>query len=157
MLLLKKGEGRGHISFRLPPERHGELLELMSLLGIDMTALLNQMIVDALPAYLEKARRLTEARLKARAALDEVTLTAEHPRVRELIRAGAHLPDSQRLPTLVDLALRHRKQGDPPLEVTVLAALTHLREDDQLKAIRLAIEDSAAAAKRGRQGQGDQG
>jgi hypothetical protein len=144
----KRFKPKGHISFRLPPERHEELLEVAEHLGIDLTSLLNQIIVEVLPSYLDRARELTEERLKARAALDEVVLTAEHPRVRDLIRVGKPLSEHERLLPVLELALRHRQPGDPPLERTVFTALNRLQEEDRLMTIRNAIEEKATSAAR---------
>jgi hypothetical protein len=141
---------RGQITFRLPLERHNELLEIASVFGIDLTSLLNQMIAETLPSYLEKARQVTAQKEKARAAFDEVALTAEHPRVRELIRLGKTVNKDQRLRLLLDLALQHRKRGDPPLEQILRAAMKYLNEEDQLQEIRAAIEDAATRGSRDR-------
>jgi len=52
----------GRISFRTKSKVHYELMWVAQTLGIDMSALINQIIADQLPVYAAKAVRLARAR-----------------------------------------------------------------------------------------------
>ncbi len=85
--MAKTAKASGHISFRLPVESHGQLQEVARHLGLDLTALLNLIIHEALPGYLDKASKLARERARAGAALDEAVLSA-HPLVQQLVEVG---------------------------------------------------------------------
>ena len=104
------------------------LLEVAACLGIDLSGLLNQIVAESLPAYLERASQVMERRQKARAALSQVALNADHPRVLELIRVAESVPDPERLPQMIQVALESRNRGDPPVEEIVQAALKQVHE-----------------------------
>jgi hypothetical protein len=124
------------ITFRLPSETHSELLEVCGHLGIDMTALLNQIVAESLPGYLDRAREKALRHRQSRAALDEVAVTGEHPLVRELVAFGRRTKAPPNLDKIIEHALLHHKSGDPPVESVVRVALdivSRLDYEDQVR------------------------
>src|SRR5437764_7965864 len=111
----KSRQATGQITLRCPVEVHEELLEIAGHLGIDLTALLNQMINDCRPAYLERARRIAEDHRRARAELDRATW-GKHPLVQQMLESGRALSGKKRLRAVTEVAVRHRRDGDPPVE-----------------------------------------
>lgn len=125
-----KKPASGHISFRLPLELHEQLLEIASHLGIDLSGLLNLMIQEVVPGYLDKARKIAEKGAKARQALNEISLHTEHPLVRRLVVAGRAKNRMRRREEVIDLAINERKPEDPPLKKVVQYALSLLAQEE---------------------------
>ena len=58
----------GRISFRTKPEFHAELIKVAQALGIDTSALINQVLAERLPDHSQRAALLEERREAARQA-----------------------------------------------------------------------------------------
>jgi hypothetical protein len=56
----------GQVSFRLKPELHRELLSMADALGLDLTGLINSLIVESLPPFRERVGALRERNSAAR-------------------------------------------------------------------------------------------
>ena len=50
----------GQVSFRLKPELHRELLSMADDLGLDLTGLMNSLIIESLPLFRERVATLRE-------------------------------------------------------------------------------------------------
>jgi hypothetical protein len=80
----------GRISLRVPPAVHAELLDIAEAMGIDLSALLNMMLTEIRPKYVEQAARLKRAARRARITTDEEldVAVAGSRAARQLVREG---------------------------------------------------------------------
>jgi hypothetical protein len=129
----------GHINFRLKPETHGQLLEVADGLGTDLTSILNQMITEALPAYLVKAAGVARRRLDAGTELVLTTvlgLVLMDPLVRLAVEAGRPLHGKKRIEAMTAAVAPAVQEGGPTLEDILTAALYELGRGDAAEAAR---------------------
>ena len=68
----KRTRDLGQISFRLSPERHEHLLFIAEVMSTDISGILNQILAEALPPLLERAREIQEREKIARATSDRL-------------------------------------------------------------------------------------
>src|SRR5262249_27622660 len=87
-MFTESGEKSGRITLRVDPEDHPQLGPAADALGLDLNGLLNLMSREALPGYLDRARKVAEERSQAQAGMDAATIHAENPFVRQLAAAG---------------------------------------------------------------------
>jgi hypothetical protein len=64
----------GQITFRLPPQVHQELLDIARHLNLDLTSLLNLMLGEARPTFLERATEIARRQAQAKKDLEAVAL-----------------------------------------------------------------------------------
>jgi len=104
----------GQITFRCPVEQHVELLELATILGVDLNALLNMMVKQSLPSFRKKAKKQAAEHLyHARLGSNEVAIPTEEAVIRQMILAARQAPVQDRLQILRDYADRFSEPGDP--------------------------------------------
>ncbi len=114
----------GQITFRCPVGTHEELLEIATVLGVDLNAVLSMMVKQSLPSFRRRARELAQAHAaQARLGSEEVAVPTEEAVVRQMILAARQAPAGQRLEVLRDYAKRFGGPEDPPPDSTVLFAL----------------------------------
>src|SRR4051812_11584370 len=112
MAKLKKASGQ--ITFRCPVDMHQDLLEIATVLGVDLNGLLSMMLKKALPSFRKQAKERARAHLNlGRLGTDEVAIPTEEPVVRQMILAARQAPASQRLDVMEDFAKRFSGPDDP--------------------------------------------
>jgi hypothetical protein len=114
----------GQITFRCSVELHQELLEIATVLGVDLNAVLNMMLKETLPEYRQRAQEQAHQHLQSsRTFAEEVAIPTEDPVVRQLILAARQAPANRRPEVLQDCAERFSGPTDPPPRETVFFAL----------------------------------
>ena len=71
-------DAKGRMTLRMEARTHALLKDVSLRLGIDVTGLVNMMIAESLPRYLEKAAGVKEAYEQAKAAW-EASVAADRP------------------------------------------------------------------------------
>jgi hypothetical protein len=143
----EKKRASGHVSFRLPPERHEDLLAVTRAFGIDLTGLLNQMVFESLPAYMAKASRLSEEAARLRTGLDAALFRLDHPLVQEALEAGRHAAFGGRMQAVAAFAAGKRDQlGGAPVERWAGWVLEHLQREDLEREVAAAVSRIEAGA-----------
>ena len=132
----------GQITFRVPISTHENLLAVARTFGIDLTSLLNQMIAEQLPHYLDRARQVLESRRREEQAFT-AALTAssevEDRLINSLLRAAYKLGNESRdeiIKTMARVCVEKRSPSDPPCEEVLLKALEVFDRQKRLEEIK---------------------
>jgi len=135
--MAKAKRASGQITFRCPVEQHEELLELATIMGVDLNALLNMMLKQSLPSFRKKAKRQAAVHLAhSRLGSDEVAIPTEEPVIRQMIFAARQAPVRDRLQILKDYAQRFSEPGDPSSLETVNYAVELMERATALHYLR---------------------
>jgi hypothetical protein len=128
----------GHISFRLSPGRHQELLEIARHLGIDLSSLLNQMIGESLPAFLERATDVVRRQEAARREFNEISIPlsgGDSPLVQVALEAGRDKKGVKRVNAMIAAVGPRLKPKDGSLARIVLKATEVLEKEEEARQI----------------------
>src|SRR6516225_9619087 len=121
--MAKPRRATGQVTVRCGVQIHEDLLQIATLLGIDLNALLNELIRTALPAFWQRARQVNERLLAARLSGTEMAIPTDELLLKQIILEDRQRPDEERMLVLFDAAKRHSSPSDPPVEDTVGTAI----------------------------------
>jgi hypothetical protein len=130
----------GQITFRLPIDVHQELLNIAAPLGLDLSALLNQMLAEIRPAFLQRATEVAQRQAAARRLFEELALPpARGPLVSVAMDAGRPHQGEERMDAMIKAVAPARKPGDPLLGAILAAALEGLEKEQEKQQMEEAI------------------
>jgi hypothetical protein len=139
----EKKQASKSVHVRFSPEEHAELLEISHALGdLDLSTLCGQMVNEARPRFLKRARNLAGQYRGAREAFNEAMTGADNPKVAHLVLVGRQAAPEDRVQKLANAARLMWVQGDPPLESLVEAAEKLLRDEDLRRLVKQAVEET---------------
>src|SRR5207248_1390032 len=124
----------GHISFRTRPELHQQLLDIAKHLESDLSGLVNQMIAEALPAFLDRATGIATRREMAQKRFRDAVSPAgpEHDEaVRLAVAAGRDRPEPEQLKAMYEAVAPLYQGTDVALPAVLRTAQRHLEEEEE--------------------------
>lgn len=97
-------------------EIHAQLLEAATLLGLDLSGLLNRLVRHGLPDVLDEARAEHARLLRTRLTPEHLHVPGDDPLLRRVILAGRKADRDERLAAMEDEARRARRPDDLPAD-----------------------------------------
>ena len=139
--MAKPKRATGQVTVRCGVQIHEDLLQIATLLGIDLNALLNELIRTALPAFWQRAKKVNERLLASRLTGADMAIPTEELLLKQVILEARQRPDELRMPVLYDAARRYSSPSDPPVEDTVGIAIEIMDVAEALFRLRGATND----------------
>ena len=139
--MAKPKRATGQVTVRCGVQIHEDLLQIATLLGIDLNALLNELIRTALPDFWRRAREVNDRLLASRLTGADMAIPTEELLLKQVILEARKRPDELRMPVLFDAARRYSSPSDPPVEDTVGTAIEIMDVAEALFRLKGATND----------------
>jgi hypothetical protein len=132
-----------HVSFRVPPPLHQELVQIARKLGIDLSSLLNQMVGESLPVFLERATDVAKRQEAARREFDAISFPlsgGDSPLVQVAVDAGRGKKGVKRVNAMIAAVGHRRKPEDGSLAGILLKASEVLEKEEEIRQIEEGVK-----------------
>ena len=139
--MAKPKRATGQVTVRCGVAIHEDLLQIAALLGIDLNALMNEIVRTALPEFWERAKKVNDRLLAARLTGADMAIPTEELLLKQVILEARKRPDELRMPVLYDAARRYSSPSDPPVEDTVGIAIEIMDVAEALFRLKGATND----------------
>ena len=139
--MAKPKRATGQVTVRCGVAIHEDLLQIAALLGIDLNALMNEIVHTALPEFWQRARQVSERLVAARLSGADMAIPTEELLLKQVILEARKRPDEERMLVLYDAARRYSSPSDPPVEDTVGTAIEIMDVAEALFRLKGATND----------------
>jgi hypothetical protein len=139
------------VNCRVPAHVHQQMIQIGELLNIDLTSVLNLLIVEGLPKVLEDARQKADEIIKAGGGLYDTLVNLERdPVVKRLVDEGRKHSDEKVRRRRVVATVLIEDGNNPKAEEKARRAMEILRQEDEKRRVHEEFMELArAGAKKG--------